>query len=201
MATFWETLVHPQFYNLTLALLPHLFLLGLIPCCLYQIQALMVENIFMRAFSALVVALILYMLTQKSLRINHSDKKIKKVTTTVTEEIMDKMLQSGDDVVDRILERSASLGVRRPIQYTNPETYEHVQHLPEFQQLQKQLQTIPHWVDHERIGKAAAFYRDNVALVFIGLSIGLVESYTFPEDAKVCNSNINFPVNFLEFVF
>lgn len=188
--------VHPQAYNLPIALMPHLVLLIAIPCFLFELQVVLVESFTIKCVNSLVLACILYVFTQKSLRVNHSDKHIKKINKQPERSYLERCMQTGDKLVDDILDKSFAQGVRQPLLYYKYETYKHIENTPEFNELQEQLRVMPSWVDKERIKKAYLFYRDNLTLILAGMAIGLIESYTYPSDAKV-----NFYLFFISHIF
>ncbi len=53
------------------------------------------------------------------------------------------------------------------------------------EQILTELERVPEWVDWNKIERARQVFKDNLVLICSGLSVALVESYSFPIDAQV----------------
>ena len=177
--------MHPACYNLPFGVIPHLLLPVVVSFVLYQSGSWLfgpvggVLVVFAGTFA-------LFSAARRGLFLRHDDSKVPKaMPIRVSEKRIEELMQVCDPVVDALIEKSISSGHKGRLIWQQQKTFEHLKHTEEYKQLEEELRHVPEWVDAEKIAKAAAFYRNNLTMVFMGLGVGLIESYTFAEDAKV----------------
>merc|ERR1712137_134318 len=98
----------------------------------------------------------------------------------IDEEHLELITKTGDTLTDRILKE---LPQKRPVMFRSLKNS--LSNEESVKDLLEQVNRIPDWVDRERIRKASEFCNDNITMIYSGLATGLIDSYTFPSDAKV----------------
>jgi hypothetical protein len=54
-----------------------------------------------------------------------------------------------------------------------------------YREIIDELESVPAWVDWQKIERGRQVYADNLVLISAGLAIALIEAYSFPLDAQV----------------
>jgi hypothetical protein len=54
-----------------------------------------------------------------------------------------------------------------------------------YREIIEELESVPGWVDWQKIERGRQVYRDHLVLICAGLAIALIEAYSFPIDAQV----------------
>jgi hypothetical protein len=63
-----------------------------------------------------------------------------------------------------------------------------------YREIIDELESVPGWVDWQKIERGRQVYRDHLVLICAGLAIALIEAYSFPIDAQVpVHCSILFP--------
>lgn len=163
---------HPKSYYLFLGLLLHLATVFTAGFIVVSICSLVVQGI-LQIVLGFICFVLLHLLANK-LTNHHAP------TLNIDESALDvhRITNTGDVQADRVFAKY----------YTGkPVLYHHIKSLEseEVIQLRENLMRIPDWVDKKAIHKATQFYNDNITIILSGLTLGLVDSYNFPIDAKV----------------
>src|SRR3990167_3816361 len=178
--------LHRAYPNLLIGNLPFFILIGVSLSLIYNTLSVVTHSILWKIGGAFILFNLFVAIGKQIIwKFHHKANIVQyEVERQLTEQEMKANMKIGDKQADDIISKIFENKIKFPF----PNYYGLIENeilKDDMNKILSEMKKVPSWVDKKKIPDSRKFYMDNIAMIFSGLSIGLVKSYTYPSEANV----------------